>query len=345
MPSLIKDGVSASSRKRLIELASKNSARQPAGDRETAVAKGAQIEAAQTRFREAFWKQIDSHPEGAKIRKESGDAINALRELVGKKFNKDDREKVIVSVREALDQIEKRRKSAISTAAKNAINQDKYVAAMLKAIKRKPVKLKKGTFGGLSMSFEPDLRLLNLRFPTQTSFTLEPPFDPNATVTELTSVDVGAAFPADGSIFVSAFAEVAGYQMNRAQVGAFLTIPSGFSTLTLQARILDVDADVWAFALGAAWASSGLIAEVTSTADSSVTRRETTINFVVAPLLFYARDEFTGPKIMNAEFPISRQGGEILVTAGLKCDVWAAVVAASTAFVSGVTSKITVKVS
>ena len=87
------------------------------------------------------------------------------------------------------------------------------------------------------------------------------------------------------------------------------------------------------------------IAEVTSLDNNSVTRRETSINYVVAPAIFYARDEFTGPHIINAEFPISSTGGDVLVTAGLKCDAWAAGVGAGFALASGKVSKITVQIS
>jgi hypothetical protein len=106
-----------------------------------------------------------------------------------------------------------------------------------------------------------------------------------------------------------------------------------------------VSAQVLAFALGAGWASSGGIAEVTSITSNSTIRHETSINYVVAPLFFYAEDDFSGPHTINAEFPISSNGGEILVTAGLKCDTWAAVVAVSSATATGTVSKINVKVS
>lgn len=349
MPSLITRGVSTSSHKKLIELVSVNAQRQKTSDEKAALELGANIDAAQKNFREAFWREINKLPDGQTIRQKSDDATNAFKSLVSKKPDKSTLEKGITTVREALDGIEKSYRSTISSAVKRAVDQDKYSTALLKAIKRKPNKLKKGPYGGFVMNFDPSWTIIkNLRFPPTTSFTLEQPFDPDANVTEVSSALAGVTFAdssVDGSVSGSSTAVFAGYQMARGQVGAFLTIPSGFSTLTLQARIVSVRSDLSAFALGASWASSGGIAEVTSTANSSVTRRETSIRYVVAPLLFYAHDLFNGPHVINAEFPIPSDGGEILVTAGLKCDTWAAVAAGSLAFLSGTVSKITVKVS
>ena len=63
---------------------------------------------------------------------------------------------------------------------------------------------------------------------------------------------------------------------------------------------------------------------------------------LVAPLAFYAADEVTGTHVLIAQFPISRDGGELMVNAGLKYDVWSAVVAGGFATASGTVSKITV---
>ena len=91
--------------------------------------------------------------------------------------------------------------------------------------------------------------------------------------------------------------------------------------------------------------AAGGIAEVTSLANNAVIRRETSINYVVAPLLFYARDEYEGPHLVNAEFDILDEGGEILVTAGLKCDAWGALAGGGIASTGGNLSKITVEIS
>ena len=259
-------------------------------------------------------------------------------------------EKGLAELREASKEIERKFRSSILNAAKQTIDKDRYAAAILKAIKRKPVKLKKGPYGAITIiGFTPNWKIPVLTFPAKTSFTLEPPYDPEV-VTEQFDALVGfgdaSADASDGEVDVSSFSGVAGYHMSRAQVGAFLTIPSGFRKLTLQARISSIASSVGADALGgASWASTGGIAEVTSLADNSVTRRETSINYVVAPVIFWATDVFDGPHIINAEFPISRDGGDIFVTAGLKCDVWAAAISGTGSIANGLVSKIKINIS
>ena len=195
-----------------------------------------------------------------------------------------------------------------------------------------------------------DLLVPLLRPRPQTSFSLTSPFDPDAAVTEQFTALVGVGFGADatpdsGRVFVSAGAPIAGFQMARAQLGGFVTLPSGFSTLKMQAKLTGVHANVTAFAIGASWASSGGIAEVTSLSSNAVQRRETSINFVVAPVIFFAHDLFEGPHVINAEFDISDQGEEILINAGLKADVWGAGVGGGVTTAGAEVSKITFEIS
>jgi len=260
------------------------------------------------------------------------------------------------ALRKTLGGIEKEHGAMLHLAAIRVFRRDQYVALMLKALKRHGrIRLKEGKFGALRMRFiSPwaELHLPILRLRPQTSFVIQAPFDPDATVREtftaLMGVSVGnaSADPNSGFVDTNAGGGEAGYQMQRGQLGAFLTLPSGFTTLKLQARITGVDAFVFALAMGASWASCGGIAEVTSTANSTTIRRETSIRSVIAPLLFFASDEFEGLHIINAEFPISNQGGEVLVNAGLKCDIWnAGIVAAAMGTASGTVSKLAVQIS
>jgi hypothetical protein len=348
--SLFTREVSASSRKKLVEIAATNAERQQRADEQSARAQSAEIEAVQGRYRDALWSELGKHPDGQAIRSEFDNAVMAFRELVSRKPDRKTLQKGLATLQKTLDGIDKGHRSAVLNASKRAIDQDKYFEAMLKAIKRKPDKLRKGRHGALKITFKPEWQIPVLRFPPQTSFTLIAPFDHDADVTEQFSALLGlggqpTADDSTGLVDIQSLASAAGYQMERAQLGAFLTIPSGFSTLTLQAKITQVFADVIAFAGGAAWASCGGIAEVTSLDNNSVIRRETSINSVVAPVLFYARDIFNGPHVINAEFPISHNGGDILVTAGLKGDAWGAGLADALASADGTVSKITIKIS
>jgi len=350
MTSIITKDVNASSQKKLLEIAAEHAKRQRSAEEQAALAQGARIEAAQKRFREVFWKEIDKDPDGSKIQADAHAAARALKALASEKPDKNTRTKGIKSIRDALDETEKKYRKLINAAAKSAISDDAYLAAMLEAIKRKPAKMKKKGHGGFSFFFKPDFDLSHLRFPAQTSFVLEPPFEQDADVIEETNLLIGIdSFPSadadSGAVFADCGSADAGYHMARAQLGGFLTIPAGFTTLMLQARIVDVNASVWAFAVGASWASVGGIAEVTSTANNSTNRHETSIAYVVAPVIFYAEDDFAGAHVINAEFPISSNGGDILVTAGLKCDTWAAGIGAAVSTNLGTVSKISVKIS
>ena len=261
-------------------------------------------------------------------------------------------EKELESIRKTLDGIDKEHGVMLCEATQRTIKRSAYLGAIFKAFeKRGRIEFKERRYGALAMKFTPywgDL-LRPWEFSPQTSFVFEPPYDAEAAVTEHFSTLAGAtaarADASDGFLIADAMTLISGYQMARAQHGAFLTIPAGFSTIKLRARITNVSATVTASAIGASWASSGGIAEVTSLANNAVTRRETSINYVVAPVIFYVSDEFEGPHTIKAKFDISNAGDEILVTAGLKADCWA--VAAGGAFASTIDhlAKITVELS
>jgi hypothetical protein len=172
MTSIITKDVDASSQKKLLEIAAAHAKRQRSADEQAALTQGAQIEAAQKRFREAFWKEIDKDPDGSKIQAEAHAAARALKALGSAKPDKNTRTKGIKSILDALDQTEKKYRELINAAAKSAISDDAYLAAMLKAIKREPAKMKKKGHGGFSFFFKPDFDLSHLHFPAQTSFVL-----------------------------------------------------------------------------------------------------------------------------------------------------------------------------
>jgi hypothetical protein len=261
-------------------------------------------------------------------------------------------EKELQKFRGAADAIEKTHRSALLDAFKNAVSAETYRSAMLKAAKKPGrLEMKERRFGGMWLNWDSS-RLDLIDWDTLThperSFTFEPAYDDDATVTEEFRALVGEtntdADATTGEVELKALCFAAGYQMSRVQLGAFLTIPSGFEALRLQARIVDIRAHVIAFAMiGGSWASSGPIAEVTDFASNSTKRVEGSINYVLAPLLFYADDLFEGPTVFNAEFEIPDEGGEILVTAGLKGDAWAALISSTGSFVNGTVEKITVE--
>jgi hypothetical protein len=206
MTSIITKDVNTSSQKKLLEIAAAHAKQQKSADEKAALAQGAQIEAAQKRFREAFWKEIDKHPDGSKIQAEAHAAAGALKALASEKPDKNTRTKGIKSVRESLDETEKKYRELINTAAKSAIDDDACLAAMLKAIKREPAKMKKKRHSGFSFFFKPDFDLPHLHFPAQTSFVLEPPFEQDADVIEETNLLIGIdSFPSadadSGAVF------------------------------------------------------------------------------------------------------------------------------------------------
>jgi hypothetical protein len=150
-----------------------------------------------------------------------------LKALASEKPDKNTRTKGIKSVRESLDETEKKYRELINTAAKGAIDDDAYLAAMLKAIKREPAKMKKKGHGGFSFFFKPEFDLSHLHFPAQTSFVLEPPFEQDADVIEETNLLIGIdSFPSadadSGAVFADCGSADAGYHMARAQLDGFL---------------------------------------------------------------------------------------------------------------------------
>jgi hypothetical protein len=132
MTSIITKNVDTSSQKKLLEIAAAHAKQQRSADEQAALAQGAQIEAAQKRFREAFWKEINKHPDGSRIQADAHAAARALKALASEKPDKNTRTKRIKSVRDSLDETEKKyRRELINTAAKSAINDDAYLAAVL----------------------------------------------------------------------------------------------------------------------------------------------------------------------------------------------------------------------
>jgi len=346
--SLITRNVSAASRKKLIDIAETNARNRTAEDEKSGIAEGEAFKAAQARPRASLLTAVGKHPDGKALRSELEQAQTEIeRILKSHAKNRDALRNEIAPILKHMDELERRHASLLAE-TEHVINRERYVPAIVKAVaKHGRMKLRERRFGGVKLRFEPH-PFPPLRTSPQTSFVIEPPFDKDAHITEHFSALVGAAIAdlddGTGDVFATAGAADAGYQMARAQVGAFLTIPSGFSTLTVQARITSIDALVFAFAVGASWASSGGIAELTAIGTNDLIRREDGINYVVAPLIFYASDEITGTHVLSAQFPISQDGGDFMLNAGLKCDTWAAALAGSGASVRGIVSKIPVHI-
>lgn len=357
MPSVIKPGVKAESRKKLIERWKAYAAKDSAKAARDAKALGVKLEAAQKKVRAAFLGELDSNRSTRTIRKELASIDKAVQSLVKRPATTSAQrravEKELKKFRVRVDAIESAHRSAVTEAYQRAVKPDSYRTAMLKALKRsgRRIEMKDLRYSGswFSMIHESleHIDWTSLSHP-QNSFTLEPSYDDDATVSEEFKALFGLAEATHdanvGTVDLDTFASVAGYMMARAQFGAFLTIPSGFEKLKLQARIVDISARVTAWAVvGGSWASSGTIAEVTDVASNTTRRVEASINYVAAPLLFLAVDTFEGPSILNAEFEVPHEGGEILVTAGLKCDVWAALPSATQTLATGRVEKITVE--
>ena len=356
MPSVIRAEVKAELRGELLALWKANAARDAILASRKAAGLGARLEAAQGKSRVAFLKALDGNRSTRGIRKAMASIDKSVKALAKRPVrNAAQRHALEQALQESCgeaDAIEKTHRSALLDAFENTVSAESYRRAMLKATKKPGrLEMKEGRFGWMRLNWDLsrlDLIDWNVLTHPQHSFAFEPPYDDGATVSEEFSALAGipGAEPdaISGSVSISAFSVVAGYQMARAQLGAFLTIPSGFGTLRLQARIVDIRADVMAWAIpGGSWASSGPIAEVTDLTSSSTRRVEGSINYVVAPLLFYAKDLFEGATVFNAEFDIPAAGGEILVTAGLKCDVWSALLSGNSAVVDGTVEKITVE--
>jgi hypothetical protein len=356
MPSIIRAGVKAESRKKLIERWKANAAQEAAKASKEAEALGARAEAAQGRSREAFLAALGSDPGTRSLRKELASIEKAIVALSKRPATTPAQQRAVQKelekLRNSMDALESEHRAPLMQAYQRLVKPDAYRAAMLKAFKKPGrIEMKELRFGGFRLLWIPPW-LDRIDWTTitnpRTSFTFEPPYDEDAVVSEELSVLIGAAHASPnadtGRVSSNIFAADAGYQMARAQLGAFLTIPAGFETLKLQARVVDISASVTALAVGASWASSGTIAEITDFTSNTTRRAEGSINYVVAPVIFYAHDVFEGPSIFNAELEISGEGGEILVTAGLKCDVWAAGLGGGIASISGTVEKITVEV-
>jgi hypothetical protein len=355
MPSIIKAGVKAESRKRLIALWKANAANEVARMSRDASALGKRLGVAQDKAREAFLKALDDYRGAKAFHKEMAAIDKAIRALAKRPTLSPAQlgaiEKELQKLRDAADAIEKTHRPALLDAFGKRVSADTYRGGLLKAMK-KPGRLvlKEGRYGGLinldwiTSRFE--LLTWTVLTNPETSFAFTPAYDDDAVVANASSTLAGTASaatdPTHGSVSVFCCTAIAGYQMARSQVGAFLTIPSGFETLRLQARIVDIRSDVMAIAIvGGSWASTGTIAEVTVA--NNTTQVEGSINYVVAPLVWYAQDSFKGSTVLNAEFEIPSGGGDILVTAGIKSDVWAAVEAGTSSLAGGTVEKITVE--
>ncbi|TAH38043.1 MAG: hypothetical protein EYC70_05305 [Planctomycetota bacterium] len=356
MPSVIKAGVKPESRKKLIALWKAAAAKEAAGASREAAALGRRLESAQGKARAALLKALDGNRATRRIRKEVAAIDKAARALGARPartaVQRRAVEKELLKLRNAADAIEKAHRRSLLDAYEKSAATDAYRNAVIRAARRSGrLEMKERNYGGLWLRWAPpglDMIDWEALKNLQTSFTFEPPYDDDATVTEEFSALAGGAFAfgdaGTGSVSANAVAVIGGYQMARTQHGAFLTIPSGFDMLRIQVRLVDIKARVIAWAVvGGSWSSTGPIAEVTDLASNNTRRVEGSINYVVAPLLWYSQDIFEGPLVFNAEIEIPEEGGEILVTAGMKCDVWAALPAASVADSEGVVEKITVE--
>ena len=270
MGSLITADLKPASRRKLVEFYKSNALRLEEIAAKAANSETKRLEAAQRPLRRAFLAELKKQRGWQAIHTEYDQALGAfqtfLKQHSARPPHRAVLEKGMNDLGRTLDGIEERHRAMLHVAAKRSIKRDEYLASMIRAYRgRGRIKLKEDPFGGLRLSFVPNwtgLLTPILRPLPQTSFVLTAPFDQDAVVTEefsaLSGVIAGAsADPNDGFVDVALEASLAGYQMGRAQLGAFLTIPPGFSMLKLQARITGVDATVLALAIGASWASSG----------------------------------------------------------------------------------------
>ena len=165
--------------------------------------------------------------------------------------------------------------------------------------------------------------------PPQSDFTFEPSFAEQATSSHtegfayspVTSVDRDS-----GRTNASAGAGGAGYQVCRAAVAEFVTVPAGFGRLRVTMRG-NVDWRYGAFAVGGASSANGGLRMRVEGFDGFSSTRKHSLGAVLAPVAWWVIDEGDEPFVFSKTFNLpNADGGEFLVTAGGYGEAWAAVV-------------------
>lgn len=204
MPSIIKAGVKAELRKRLIALWKANAANEAARMSRDAAALGKRLGVAQDKAREAFLKALDGNRGARTLRKEMAAIDKAVRALAKRPADGPTQlraiEKELQKLRDAGDAIEKTHRPALLDAFGKRVSADTYRRGLLKAMKKPGrLMLKEGRYGGIINLdwITSRLELINWEVLTnpETSFAIVPPYDHDA-ITAGIKCDVWAAVAA-----------------------------------------------------------------------------------------------------------------------------------------------------
>ena len=161
---------------------------------------------------------------------------------------------------------------------------------------------------------------------TPPSFTFGKPFDDGGqhTAKSLITFVVDANFSAvKGTANINCDGGWAGGSSARAVVGSYLTLPAGYSTLNVTAK---VEVTYLARAIGmvgVSYAGSDAIVELLGT-DNSVLTEAQLITWALAPVGWTQENEGEDTYFVNATFEIPSSGGEYMIRAGLRGNAWAA---------------------
>jgi hypothetical protein len=135
---------------------------------------------------------------------------------------------------------------------------------------------------------------------------------------------VDASFsPTNGTAKIRCDGGWAGGSTARAIVGSLFTVPAGYSTLNVIAK---VKVTYLARAIGLAgvsYAGSDAIVELLGT-DKSVLTEAQLVTWALAPVGWYQENEGEDTYYVNANFEIPNSGGEYMIRAGLRGNAWAA---------------------
>jgi hypothetical protein len=137
---------------------------------------------------------------------------------------------------------------------------------------------------------------------------------------------------------------VLGAGTNRALVGNFVTLPSGFSKVRVTVK-LKVTHSLTAGALvGGAHAATDVLIEVTGGNNSQTQSGVTNVSTVVAPLIALGTDKGSADHLVSKTFTIPTTGGEFFIRAGVRSDFEAGAIASASVNVSAQVQEIDVAV-
>jgi hypothetical protein len=147
-----------------------------------------------------------------------------------------------------------------------------------------------------------------------------------------------------GNLTLIGQTSVLGAGTNRALVGNFVTLPSGFSKLRVTVKLHESHTLSAGAVLGGAHAAADILIEVTGGSNSQTQSSATNISTVIAPVIFTNTDKGTADHLVSKTFTIPSTGGEFFIRAGMRSDFEAGSIASAFVNVSAQVQEIDVAV-